>query len=130
MDRRPTEFNSRVLTEDKLNLIRDALHRVHWTGELNNTDVNTNFNRFVQIIKEKLDEVAPVKLVRISGRRHFVEPWMTTGIEESSKKCKELYKITLQKDPILNQSNDIKLIGMLLTNLNKRLKMIIIMRDV
>ena len=45
-----------------------------------------------------MDEVAPVKLVRISGRRRFVEPWMTTGIEELSKKCKELYKITLQKD--------------------------------
>ena len=45
-----------------------------------------------------MDEVAPVKLIRISGRRHFVEPWMRTGIEESSKKCKELYKITLQKD--------------------------------
>ena len=45
-----------------------------------------------------MDEAAPVKLVRISGRRGFVDPWMTTGIEELSKKCKELYKITLQKD--------------------------------
>ena len=98
LDRRPIEFNSRVLTEDKFNLIRDVLHRVDWIGELSNTDVNTNFNRFVHVINEKMDEVAPVKLVRISGRRHFVEPWMTTGIEESSKKCKELYKITLQKD--------------------------------
>ena len=98
LDRRPIEFNSRVLTEDKLNLIRDTLHRVDWIGELNNTDGNTNFNCFVQIINEKMDEVAPVKLLRISGRRRFVEPWMTTGIEESSKKCKELYKITLQKD--------------------------------
>ena len=98
LDRRPIEFNSRVLTEDKFNLIRDALYRVDWIGELNNTDVNTNFNHFVQVTNEKMDEVAPVKLVRISGKRRFVEPWMTTGIEESSKKCKELYKITLQKD--------------------------------
>ena len=98
LDRRPIEFNSRVLTEDQFNLIRDALHRVDWIGELNNTDVNTNFNHFVQVINEKMDEVTPVKLVRISGRRCFVEPWMTTGIKESFKKCKELYKITLQKD--------------------------------
>ena len=69
MDRRPIEFNSRALTEDKFNLIRDAHYRVDWIGELNNTNVNTNFNRFVQVINEKLDEVAPVKLVRISGRR-------------------------------------------------------------
>ena len=87
-----------MLTEDKFNLIRDALHRVDWIGKLNNTNVNTNFNRFVHLVNVKMDEVAPVKLVKISGRRHFVEPWMTTGIEESSKKCKELYKITLQKD--------------------------------
>ena len=98
LDRRPIEFDSRLLTKDKFNLIRDALHRVDWIGELNNIDVNTNFNHFVQVINEKVDEVAPVKLVRISGRRCFVEPWMTTGIEETSKKCKELYKITLQKD--------------------------------
>ena len=129
LDRRLIEFNSRMLTEDKFNLIRDALHRVDWI-ELNNTNVNTNFNRFIQIINEKMDAVAPVKLVRISGRRRFVETWMTTGIKESSKNVKNCTKLHYRKMPILNQLNDIKFIGMLLTNLNKRLRMIIIMRDV
>ena len=65
----------------------------------------------------KMDEVAPVKLVRISSRRHFVDPWMTTGIEESSKKnVKNYIKLHYRKTLTLNQSNDIKLIGMLLTS--------------
>ena len=99
LDRKPIEFNSRGLTDDKLRIIKHKLHRVDWIGELNSNDVNTNFDHFVPITNEKMDEVAPEKLVRISGKRRFVEPWMTIGIEESvKKKCKELYKNTLQKD--------------------------------
>ena len=87
-----------LILDDKLRIIKHKLHTVDWIGELNSNDVNTNFDHSVQITKEKMDEVAPEKLVRISGKRWFVEAWMTIGIEESTKKCKELYKKTLQKD--------------------------------
>ena len=60
-----------------------------WIDELNTNDVNLNFEWLTQIVKEKMDEVAPEKVVRISGKRRFMEPWMTSGIEESSRKCKD-----------------------------------------
>ena len=65
--KKPIEFNSRGLTDDKLRIIKHKLHRVDWMGELNSNDVTTNFDCFVQVINEKMNEVAPEKLVRISG---------------------------------------------------------------
>ena len=43
-----------------------------------------------------MDEIAPVKTVRISARWRYVEPWMSKGIEQSSKRKLELYKETLK----------------------------------
>ena len=48
---------------------------------LNSNDCNTNFDRFCDIITKTMDGVAPLKTVRISARRHFVEPWMTPGLK-------------------------------------------------
>ena len=87
LDRRPIQFTSRCLMDDKLKIIKENLHGVDWIGELNTNDVNLNFEQLAQIVKEKMDEVAPEKVVRISGKRT-----MMNGIEESSRKCKDLYK--------------------------------------
>ena len=43
-----------------------------------------------------MDKHAPIKKVRISLKRRFCEPWMTTRIEEASRKTNKLYKETLK----------------------------------
>ena len=43
-----------------------------------------------------MDEIAPVKTIRISAKRRYKEPWMSKGIETSSRKCTELYKASLK----------------------------------
>ena len=98
LDRIPIQFKSRCLTDDKLKVIKDNLHRVDWIGELNTNNVNLNFEQLTQIVKEKMDKVTPKNTVRILGKQRFVELWMTTGIEESSRKCKDLYKKSLMQD--------------------------------
>ena len=45
-----------------------------------------------------MDEVAPLKTVRISSKRRFKEPWMSKGIEVASRKNTDLYKKTLRPD--------------------------------
>ena len=42
-----------------------------------------------------MDSVALEVMVRISGKRKFIEPWMTQGIENSNNHCQKLYKKTL-----------------------------------
>ena len=42
-----------------------------------------------------MDEISPIKKVTISTKRHFVEPWMTRGLEKSSKRKHDLYKASI-----------------------------------
>ena len=42
-----------------------------------------------------MDEISPVKKVTISAKQRFVEPWMTRGLEKSSKRKYDLYKVSI-----------------------------------
>ena len=63
LDKKPIQFKSRCLTDDKLKIVKNKLHRVDWIGEYNTNDVNINFVHFIQIINEKMDEVVQEKMV-------------------------------------------------------------------
>ena len=56
--------------------------------------MNTNFNVMCSVLEENMDAEAPIQTVRISGKRRFQEPWLTTGIETASQKNCTLYKKT------------------------------------
>ena len=56
------------------------------------------FNKFSGVVNEVLDKIAPTKMVRISPKRRYVEPWMTRGLEKSSQIKMKLYKKTLSAD--------------------------------
>ena len=43
-----------------------------------------------------MDKISPVKKIKISAKHRFVEPWMTRGLEISSRKKRDLYKATLK----------------------------------
>ena len=68
LDKSPLEFQSRALTDDKLCAIKNKLYRVDWIRHLNSPGCNNNFNIYSNILKEVMDEVAPLKTVRISAK--------------------------------------------------------------
>ena len=86
IDKNPLIFESRSLTADKLNTIKNKLYSVDWHGLLNKNDVDENFNLLNDKISDTMDEVAPVRTIRISARRRYIEPWMSKGLERSSRK--------------------------------------------
>ena len=90
-NKKPIEFQSRSLTDKKFAAIRKGLNQVDWNGNLNSDNCDKNFNTFWDILENKLDETAPVKTIRISGKRCFQEPWLTTGLETASRTCRKLY---------------------------------------
>ena len=96
-DKTPIEFESRNLNDDKIMKINNELRSIDWNGLLNSNDCNTNFNTFCNEIKTSMDKVAPVKTIRISGQRRFMEPWLTTGLERSSRTLKKLYVTSLME---------------------------------
>ena len=94
-DKTPLMFESRSLTSEKLNVVKNKLHLEDWHGLLIKTDVDENFNLLNDKISDTLDEVAPVRTVIIWARRRFIEPWMSKSLESSSRKKAQLYKDTL-----------------------------------
>ena len=69
LDKSQLEFQSRVLTDDKLHAIKNKLYRVDWIRQLNSNGCNNNFNIYSNILNEAMDEVAPLKTVWISAKR-------------------------------------------------------------
>ena len=66
-----------------------------WIGLLTGTTSNQKFNKFSDKIDSILDQVAPIKKVKISTKKRFIEPWMTRSLALSSEKKLKLYKKTL-----------------------------------
>ena len=96
-DARHLEFESHNLNENKIQELNTNLQEIDWNGHLTSNDVSENFNRLHTIIKNTLDAKAPKRTVRISKKRKFTEPWMTTAIEEMARKKRSLYKRTLKR---------------------------------
>ena len=96
-DKDPLEFESRNLTDKKITEIKQHLQKIDWNGVLNSDNCDENFNMFHAVVQESMNKVAPIKKVKISGKRRFCEPWLTKGIEKSSHKKKKLYKETLKR---------------------------------
>ena len=95
-DKTPIEFKSQKLNKDKITRIKNILFNTDWNVRLNNTDSNTNFNMFCDYLNSVMETVAPLVLVKITGKRRFVELWMTTGLESTIMKNKKLYHQTLR----------------------------------
>ena len=67
-DKTPIEFESRNLNENKISQINNELKGIDWNGLLNNDNCNTNFDNFCATINSVMDNIAPIKLKRISRK--------------------------------------------------------------
>ena len=96
LNKEPLEFKSQNLTQSKIEQINQKLIQTDWTGLLNALDCNENFNRFHGRTQEVMNEIAPLKVFKISARCRYVEPWMMKGLEKATKKKLVLYQHTLK----------------------------------
>ena len=74
------------------------LMRTDWIGVLTGMTSNDKFNQFSDLVDRTLDEVAPIKTVKIATKRQFMEPWMTRGLEIALRNKMKLYRKTLTVD--------------------------------
>ena len=77
----PLIYESRCLSDAKLKAANHRLMRKDWIGLLVGPTCDEKFDQFSNTLNEVLDEVAPMKKVRISSKRRYIEPWMTKGLE-------------------------------------------------
>ena len=92
LNKEPLTFKSRCLNDDKLKLVNHKLMGKDWIGLLTGTTCDEKFNIFSDTVNEVLDETAPMKTIKISAKRHYVEPWMMKRLESASKIKLRLYK--------------------------------------
>ena len=95
LNKEPLNFESRCLNEQKLKDINNNLMITDWIGVLTGMTSDEKFNQFHWKLTEVMDEIAPIKRVRISAKRRFVEPWMTRGLDIASQHKLKLYKKSL-----------------------------------
>ena len=98
LNKEPLSFKSRCLNETKLKVVNHHLMEKDWIGLLNCTTSSMKFDQFGNMVNAVLDHIALEKVVKISAKCHYVEPWMTRGLEEASKTKHRLYKASLKRD--------------------------------
>ena len=80
----------------KISSIKNDLLQVDWTRALTGKDSSENFDIFLTTVNSIMDKISPVKKIKISAKHRFIEPWMTRGLEISSREKRDLYKATLK----------------------------------
>ena len=90
----PLIFESRNLNEENLNLINTALQQIDWDISLSGSNCNENYNSLIAQINTTNEKYSPLQKIRTSSKRRYIEPWISRGLEISSKK-ERLYKKTL-----------------------------------
>ena len=98
LDKKPLVFKSQNLSKEKIAKIKTKLYELDWTRHLDANNCSKNFDLFLSKVNEIMDTISPIKTVKISAKRKYVEPWMTQALEISGHNQKCLYKIALQLD--------------------------------
>ena len=86
---------TRKLDANKMDLMNERLNAEDWEGILHNKNTNESFNVFHKIVQKHLNDIAPLKTVKIPPKKLIRDDWMTPGLMKCTQKQRKLYKATL-----------------------------------
>ena len=94
---RPSKtITTRALDQAKINEIQRQLDSKNWTQLLSPHTVNESYTKFHEILQHTIESIAPVKTIKISGKRLLKSEWMTTGLNKCLTKQTRLYKQSIK----------------------------------
>ena len=79
------------------------LEKINWSDRLQFNvpeSANDKYKKFIAIIENSIDTVAPEHTVHISATNRYVESWITQGIIKASKEKLRLYRLSLSTDAL------------------------------
>ena len=82
----PLIFKSRNLNDKSIYSIDTALQQINWDDKLSGLNCNENYNIFTTLINTTMEKYSPLQKIRISSKQIYIKPWMSRGLEISSKK--------------------------------------------
>ena len=96
-DKKENTVIKRKLTKKTIEKLVCKLNKIDWFEKLNETSAEDSMNIFHDALLNKLDQVAPEKIVRVSNNRNIKESWMTRGLLKCSDRQLKLYRNYLAK---------------------------------
>ena len=89
-------ITTRVLDQPKIDEIHKQLYSKDWKQMLTSHTVNDSYNIFHDTLQQIIDTVAPLKTVKISGKKLLKSEWMTNGLNKCLTKQTRLYKQSIK----------------------------------
>ena len=90
-------ITTRKLDTERMNQINDRMKVENWEELLHNKDTNESFTIFHNTLQRHINNIAPIKTIKIPPKRILRDEWMTPGLLKCTQKQKNLYKIVLVK---------------------------------
>ncbi len=93
----PNVFHKRLINDDAKEQMGKKLTEINWTY-LENMNVNQAYNEFSNKLNNIVEAIAPLQTITIPASHVIRDPWMTSGLINSSRTMNELHKKKLCKD--------------------------------
>ena len=90
--KQPLKITTRVLNDENCHRIVESIKQLDWAQLLEDKSTNEAYACFHQKTQETLDEICPVKQIKIRPSKILRDPWMTPGLLKCNQKQKTLYK--------------------------------------
>ena len=113
----------RRFSEKVKSKICENIRNIDWQSELNTDDVNEAFSKFHSKLTNLIEKFAPVKTKTINPCKQSRAKWLTTGIINSIKKNKELYRKSIQTNATLESKNKYTMHNKLLNKIKRYAKL-------
>ena len=92
-------ITSRDTRKQSLDGLKSTLRDCDWySGNVNTDDLNSKVNQFHSKLLELIDYHCPLTTRSVKYKSIRREPWLSAGLHKSLKKCKALYKNTLEQN--------------------------------
>ena len=78
----PTVKYKRKLYEDSLNSLEHDLNDINWEPVMNESNPNSTFSRFMQVLRKTDNDACHVKITKYTGKtKRNYKPWLTRGLK-------------------------------------------------
>ena len=90
------KIKKHILDDCTVNAIKSDLLAIDWTNLFNKQVLDADYNTFIKIFIDKLEEHVSLKEMVINDKQYLCEPWMTKGLHKCQKKQLRLYEKSLK----------------------------------
>ena len=83
-------ITTRKLDTDIMYLLNERIKAENWEEMLLNKNTNESFTIFHTTIQKHLNDIAPIKTIKIHPKRIIKDEWMTPGLLKCTQKTKKI----------------------------------------